>query len=68
MTKQPNIFTATEFPAALDQATARYQKIALLVGRPGSGKSALLRTISQQMGISRNECAEPNWQNSIATN
>ena len=51
MTGQPNIFTATEFPTALDQAAARYQKIALLVGRPGSGKSALLRTISQQMGM-----------------
>ena len=51
MSSRPNIFKATDFAAALDQAAARYQKIALLVGRPGSGKTALLRTISQQMNI-----------------
>lgn len=47
----PDIFTPLNAAAALDQAAARYQKIALIVGRPGSGKSALLRNIAQQMNM-----------------
>lgn len=47
----PDIFTPLNVAAALDQAAARYQKIALIVGRPGSGKSALLRNIAQQMNM-----------------
>jgi hypothetical protein len=47
----PNVFRATDSSAALDQAAARYQKIALVVGGPASGKSSLLRTIAQQMNM-----------------
>lgn len=47
----PNIFRPPNAAAAIDQAAARYQKIALVVGRPGSGKSAFLRAISQEMSM-----------------
>ena len=46
-----NTFRSSDTAAALAQAAARYQKIALLVGRPGSGKSALLRAIAQQSSM-----------------
>ena len=52
----PDIFTPLNVAAALDQAAARYQKIALIVGRPGSGKSALLRNIAQQMNMIEIKC------------
>ncbi len=47
----PDVFKATDSAAALAQAAARYQKIALVVGHPGSGKSALLRAIAKQMNM-----------------
>ncbi len=46
-----NMFKAEDYVSALDQAATRYHKLALVVGRPGSGKTALLRAISQQMQI-----------------
>jgi ABC-type dipeptide/oligopeptide/nickel transport system ATPase component len=46
-----NTFKPTEVAQAVAQAAVRYQKIALVVGLPGSGKSALLRAIAQQMNM-----------------
>ena len=46
-----NMFKGEDYIAALDQAATRYHKLALVVGRPGSGKTALLKAISQQMQI-----------------
>lgn len=51
VTSSQNIFRVTEYTAALDHAAARYHKLALVVGWPGSGKTALLKTISEQEQI-----------------
>lgn len=51
MPQTTNTFKNSELTAAMAQATARFAKLMLVVGRPGSGKSALLRTIAQQMNM-----------------
>ena len=51
MSYSSNIFKAVDCNSALSRASSRYQKIALVVGHPGSGKSAMLRTLAQQDGI-----------------
>lgn len=51
MTARQNIFKAKDYVAALGQATVRYHKLAMVVGRPGSGKTALLKAISEQQEI-----------------
>lgn len=43
-----NIFQETAIDHALDQAAARYHKLLLIVGNQGSGKTALLRRISER--------------------
>ncbi|MDD4621665.1 MAG: BREX-3 system P-loop-containing protein BrxF, partial [Kiritimatiellae bacterium] len=47
----PDIFKIGDCAAALAQAAARYHKTALVVGHPGSGKTALLRTLAQQQNM-----------------
>ena len=51
MTSCQNLFKASDYQAALNQAAARYHKLALVVGRPGSGKTALLRAVSGQLQV-----------------
>ena len=51
MAESRNIFKEGDFALALDQAAARYHKLALVVGQAGTGKSALLRSISQNLNI-----------------
>lgn len=46
-----NIFRDTDYNAAIDQATTRYYKLTLVVGRSGSGKTKLLKEICAQMQI-----------------
>lgn len=46
-----NIFREGDFAHALDQAAARYHKLALVVGQPGSGKSAFLKSVSNNLNI-----------------
>jgi len=46
-----NIFKNTEYAAAIDQASTRYHKLVLLIGRPASGKTTLLHTICQELQI-----------------
>jgi hypothetical protein len=46
-----NIFKPTEITSAITQAGARYHKVVLVVGGPGSGKTALLRSLSDQLHI-----------------
>jgi hypothetical protein len=46
-----NTFHATELDAAMGQAASHYYKVVLVVGPPGSGKTALLRSISEQLHI-----------------
>lgn len=48
MPNPPCIFKDVDYCAALELAATRYHKIVVVVGRAGSGKSALLRTISKQ--------------------
>lgn len=48
MPSPATIFTALEADAALNQASTQAHKLVLLVGRPGSGKSALLRTLAKR--------------------
>lgn len=51
MTACQNLFKAADYQAALNQAAARYHKLALVVGRPGSGKTALLKAVSRQLQV-----------------
>lgn len=46
-----NVFRDTDYILAIEQAAARYYKIALVVGRSGSGKTNLLKKICGQMQI-----------------
>jgi hypothetical protein len=46
-----NIFKDIDYSAAINQAAIRYYKIALVVGRSGSGKTNLLKKICGQMQI-----------------
>lgn len=46
-----DIFKIGDCAAALAQAAARYHKIALVVGPPGSGKTALLRALAEQQNM-----------------
>jgi len=47
----PEIFKVSDSEAALAQAAARYHKIALVIGRSGSGKTAFLRTLAKQKNL-----------------
>lgn len=51
MVAHQNIFKPTEITSAITQAGARYHKVVLVVGGPGSGKTALLRSLSDQLHI-----------------
>jgi len=51
LTSSRNIFKTTDYTAALDQAGARYHKLAAVVGKPGSGKTALLKKIAEETQI-----------------
>jgi hypothetical protein len=51
LSSSKNQFAAEDYRQALVQAAARYHKLALVVGRPGSGKSAVLKEISQEEKI-----------------
>jgi len=51
MVAQPKIFTPTYINSAISQAGARYHKVVLVVGGPGSGKTALLRSLTDQLHI-----------------
>jgi hypothetical protein len=46
-----NIFKAVDITQAMAQAGTRYHKLVLVVGGPGSGKTALLRSLSEQLHI-----------------
>jgi hypothetical protein len=46
-----NTFKAEEFDAALDQTASRYYKLVMIVGPAGSGKTALLRSVSEKHHI-----------------
>jgi len=46
-----NIFKDIDYSAAINHAAARYYKIALVVGKSGSGKTNLLKKICGQMQI-----------------
>jgi len=46
-----NIFKDIDYSAAINQATARYYKIALVVGSSGSGKTNLLKKLCEQMQL-----------------
>jgi DNA helicase HerA-like ATPase len=46
-----NIFKDIDYIAAINQAAIRYYKIALVVGKSGSGKTNLLKNICEQMQI-----------------
>jgi hypothetical protein len=46
-----NIFKVVDITQAMAQAEARYYKLVLVVGGPGSGKTALLRSLSEQLHI-----------------
>lgn len=46
-----NIFKDIDYIAAINQAAIRYYKIALVVGKSGSGKTSLLKNICEQMQI-----------------
>lgn len=43
-----NIFQKSSSGHALDQAAARYNKLLLIVGKQGAGKTALLKKIAEQ--------------------
>lgn len=47
----PPSFQAAAIDTALARAEAAYHKVVLIVGRTGSGKSTMLRSLSQQMPL-----------------
>jgi hypothetical protein len=51
VTAHRNLFKASDYQAALEQAASRYHKLALVVGRPGSGKTALTKSICAQLQV-----------------
>lgn len=51
MTAFQNIFKSTDINSAIAQAGTRYHKLVLVVGGPSSGKTALLRYLSDQFHI-----------------
>lgn len=51
MESDQKIFKGTDYGAAINQVTACYYKLALVVGRSGSGKTKLLKKICEQMQI-----------------
>jgi len=46
-----NIFKPVDITQAMAQAGTSYHKLVLVVGGPGSGKTALLRSLSEQLHI-----------------
>lgn len=51
MVNPKNIFKPTDITSAITQAGARYHKLVLVVGGPGTGKTALLRSLADQFQI-----------------
>jgi len=51
LSKSQTCFSPIECAAAINQAKARYAKLLLIVGRPGTGKTVLLQTVAEQFGM-----------------